>query len=85
MAVQSPTNSFRTSDTVLAAYLISAGCSTPNIEFLNGNNKAYFIFSKENFDIDTCVNDFNSGRAIGNIVVFMAAYQNLIRRIKERY
>jgi hypothetical protein len=78
------TDSFRTSDTVLAAYLISAGCNTPGMEFPNGN-KAYFVFSQENFDIDPYVNDFNSGRATGNIVVFMAAYQNLIRRIKERY
>jgi hypothetical protein len=75
---------FKTSETVLAAYLISSGCNTPEIEFVNGN-KAYFIFSRENADLDPFINDFNSGRAIGNIVVFMAAYQNLIRRIKERY
>ena len=80
--VLSHSDSFKTSDTILAAYLISAGCNTPKMEFPNGN-KAYFIFSRENFDIDTCVNDFNSGRAMGNIVVFMAAYQNLIRLIKD--
>ena len=73
---------FRTSDTILAAYLISSGCNMPTFDFPNGN-KAYFLFSRENFDIDTYVNNFNSGRAIGNIVVFMAAYQNLIRLIKE--
>jgi len=75
---------FRTSETVLAAYLISSGFTTPEIEFSN-SNKAYFIFSRENADLDPFINDFNSGRAVGNIAIFMAAYQNLIRRIKERY
>jgi hypothetical protein len=79
---QSNIDIYRTSDTVLAAYLISSGCNMPTFDFPNGN-KAYFLFSRENFDIDTYVNNFNSGRAIGNIVVFMAAYQNLIRLIKD--
>ena len=79
---QSNIDIFRTSDTVLAAYLISSGCNMPTFDFPNGN-KAYFLFSRENFDIDTYVNNFNSGRSIGNIVVFMAAYQNLIRLIKD--
>ena len=79
---QSNIDIFRTSDTVLAAYLISSGCNMPTFDFPNGN-KAYFLFSRENFDIDTYVNNFNSGRAIGSIVVFMAAYQNLIRLIKD--
>ena len=79
---QSNIDIFRTSDTVLAAYLISSGCNMPTFDFPNGN-KAYFLFSREIFDIDTYVNNFNSGRAIGNIVVFMAAYQNLIRLIKD--
>lgn len=75
---------FKTSETILAAYLISSGFNTPEIEFVNGS-KAYFIFSRENADLEPFINDFNSGRAVGNIAIFMAAYQNLIRRIKERY
>ena len=75
---------FKTSETILAAYLISSGFNTPEIEFVNGS-KAYFIFSRENADLEPFINDLNSGRAVGNIAIFMAAYQNLIRRIKERY
>jgi hypothetical protein len=75
---------FRTSETVLAAYLISAGFNTPAIDFVNGS-KAYFVFPRDNADLEPFINDFNSGRATSNVVVFMAAYQNLIRRIKERY
>ena len=77
-------DSFRTSDTALAAYLISEGIDTPSIEFTNGT-RAFFIFTRQNPQIDKHISDFDSARAIGNIVLFFNAYQNLLRRIKERY
>jgi len=79
-----PQNSFKTSDTALAAYLISEGMGTPEIEYSNGV-RAYFIFSKEKQDIDLFVGKFDTARAVGNIVLFFNAYQSLLRRIKERY
>lgn len=74
---------FRTSDTALAAYLVSAGFTTPEIDF-NGN-KAYFIFSPKNNDLEKSISEFDTARAEGNIVLFFNAYQSLLRRIRERY
>ena len=76
---------FKTSDTALAAYLVSEGFNTPEIQFPNGNGRAYFIFLKANFDIEKYVADYDTARANGNIVLFFNAYQTLLRRIKERY
>jgi len=76
---------FKTSDTALAAYLISEGLSTPEIQYPNGNGRAYFIFPIANFDIQKFVADYDTARASGNIVLFFNAYQTLLRRIKERY
>jgi len=76
-------DSFRTSDTALAAYLISEGYGVPDIEY-NGS-RASFIFSKENQQIEKSIGDWDTARAEANVVLFFNAYQNLLRRIKERY
>ncbi len=75
---------FRTSDTALSAYLISAGFGPPEIEFTNGT-RAFFIFTRQDPKIDKYISDFDTARAKGNIVLFFNAYQSLLRRIKERY
>lgn len=75
---------FRTSDTALAAYLISAGYGTPELDFNNGS-QAFFIFSKDNPQIDDAIAKFDSQQAEGNITRFFQAYQTLLRRIRERY
>ncbi len=77
-------NQFRTSDTALAAYLISEGFNTPEIEYTNGT-RAHFIFSRDNQKLDKYIADFDTARAIGNVVLFFNAYQVLLRRIRERY
>jgi len=77
----SETDSLRTSETSLAAYLISEGFDY-EIEF-NGS-KAFFIFSK-NPKINKFISAYDTARAKGNIVLFFNAYQTLLRRIKERY
>jgi hypothetical protein len=82
--VISSEDSFRTSDTALSAYLVSEGFGTPEIEFTNGM-RAFFIFSRHNPKIDNFISDFDTARAIGNIVLFFNAYQTLLRRIRERY
>ena len=76
--------SFKTSDTALSAYLVSEGFGTPKIEFNNGA-RATFVFSRENPDISKSINEFDTARATGNIVLFFNAYQVLLRRIRERY
>ena len=73
---------FRTSDTALAAYLITAGFDSPNIEYENGN-RAYFLF-ETSVSLSNSISSYDTARAIGNIVLFFNAYQSLLRRIKER-
>lgn len=74
---------FKTSDTALAAYLVSEGYNTPDIDF-NGN-KAYFLFSPKDSKLEKSISEFDTARAEGNIVLFFNAYQSLLRRIRERY
>ncbi len=82
--VMSLNESFRTSDTALAAYLVSEGFGTPEIEFNNGS-RAFFVFSKNNPKIEDSIGAWDVGRAKGNVVMFFQAYQTLLRRIRERY
>jgi len=74
---------YRTSNTALAAYLISEGFGIPEMEFPNGS-QAYFIFERSP-KIEKHIAIFDAAQAKGNIVLFFNAYQNLLRRIKERY
>ena len=69
--------------TAQAAYLISEGFNAPEIVF--DGDRASFLFSNENHSIDKYISDYDTGRAVGNIVLFFNAYQALLRRIKERY
>ena len=78
-----PDKYFKTSNTALAAYLISEGFGIPDIDY-NGT-KAFFIFPRDNSRLDKCIRDYDTIQAEGNIVCFFNAYQSLIRRIKERY
>lgn len=73
---------YRTSETAIAAYLISIGYDYPSIEYENGF-RAYFVFPAK-IDLDEKLKDWDMERANGNLVRFFNAYQNLIRRIKER-
>jgi hypothetical protein len=82
--VMSLNESFKTSDTALSAYLVSEGFGTPEIEFPNGS-RAFFVFSRENPKIEDSINAWDTGRALGNVVMFFQAYQTLLRRIRERY
>jgi hypothetical protein len=74
---------FKTSDTALAAYLISEGFNSPDIEY-NGGIRASFVFTKS-IELDKCISEYDTARANGNVVLFFNAYQALLRRIKERY
>ena len=67
--------------TAQAAYLISEGFDAPDIIF--DGNRASFIFTDSNHSIDKYISDYDTGRAVGNIVLFFNAYQALLRRIKD--
>ena len=80
---QDNSDKFKTSDTAQAAFLITEGYGTPNIEY-NGK-RAFFIFSRGNPAIDASIREWETARAMTNAVLFFNAYQSLLRRIKERY
>ncbi len=71
------------STTALAAYLISEGFDAPEIVY--EGDRASFIFQNKNHELDKFITDYDTARAMGNIVLFFNAYQALLRRIKERY
>jgi len=73
---------YRTSDTALAAFLITAGFDSPDIEYANGN-RAYFLFEASD-NLLNSISTYDTARATGNIVLFFNVYQSLLRRIKER-
>ena len=77
-------NTFKTTNTALAAYLISEGFNAPDIEY-NGYDKASFIFDNKHHEVDKYVSDFDTLRATGNIPIFFNTYRALLNRIKERY
>ncbi len=83
MVVVSSDNQFPTSNTALAAWLISQGFGTPDIEF-NGS-KAYFIFIRQDPQMKHDIDLWDSLKAEGNCSLFFNAYQTLLRRIQERY
>ena len=78
------TTTFRTSNTALAAYLISEGFGTPDVEFVN-DSRAFFLFPKDNPKIQDFINAWDTVKAAGNVVMFFQAYQTLLRRVRERY
>ena len=67
--------------TAQAAYLISEGFDAPDILF--DCNRASFVFTDSNHTIDKYISDYDTGRAVGNIVLFFNAYSSLLRRIKD--
>ena len=79
--VLDPQNSFKTSDTAQAAFLITAGYGSPELE--KNGTRAYFIFTTDNPEIYNSIKEWDAARAITNAVLFFNAYQTLLRRIKE--
>lgn len=80
--VVSSNGAFTTSDTALAAYLISEGFNPPTKET---NGRRIFWTFETSDPLQQSAREFGAGRAIGNISLFFNAYQGLIGRIKEGY
>lgn len=75
-------NVFRTSDTVLAAYLIEQGFDQPDIE--NNGRRAFYLFKRSDALLKA-VHLFETDEAMGNVNHFYNNYRKLMRRIKEGY
>lgn len=72
---------YRTSETAIAAYLISNGYDFPEIEFENGF-RAYFVFSNPKPDLEDMLRRWDMQQSAE--YRFHNVYQSLIRRVKER-
>lgn len=86
--VNSDNNHFRTSDTPLAAYLISEGFTLIEIDYETDPKRAFMHFALETpgtlKDIETKRQDFYSCKAVGNIVMFDEARRKLARMIRNQ-
>ena len=72
---------YATSDTPLAAYLISKGFELKDIK--RKKDKSHFIFPNSDPSIEKAVFEFQSSTAEGNINIFFNAYRYLLRRMRE--
>lgn len=73
--------SFETTDSALAAYLISEGFTKPGIKL--DNNRCVFCFIDNNNSISAFVTNYQSGKAIGNIPAFYHSYKHVLRRVHD--
>ncbi len=71
---------FTTSNTALAAYLVSEGFPIVSTDQTNG--KVSFSF-EPNSSLAGCIRDFELAQATGNIVMFYNTYRSLLRQIKR--
>lgn len=81
-------NYFRTSDTSLAAYLISEhGYAVYEIDYISDSRRAILIFKLEadsdKDKIDKIQREFYTLKSRGNIQLFQEAYRKLARTIKN--
>lgn len=83
MMVMSESNSFRTSDTALAAFLISEGFTLSDID--HTSKRSFYLFPNDSEKLNKTIGEYDTARVTGNIVLFFNAYQSLLRRVKERY
>lgn len=82
MAIGHNDTEYRTSETPLAAYLMSEGFILLDVEH---NDRSVFIFKNDTPKLQETVRLYQSGQAKGNIAVFFNAYKRLLRRIKEGF
>ena len=85
MKVDVPTSNFCTTDTALAAYLVSEDFKLLHIDYAIDNKRATFVFgnSRNNQALSDAVDAFYLLKAEGNIATYEAARRDLIRRIKR--
>jgi hypothetical protein len=81
LSIKSLNHNFSTSDTALAAYLVSQGISEPEIE--HTQNGCVFCFSDRNLDIQPYVFSYQTGTATGNIYIFYKNYKRLLNIVNK--
>lgn len=83
MNESSQDKTFHTSNTALAAYLITEGFGNPDIEF--SNEQAIWVFQKDSTALTDYVRNYHLTKAMTNAAVFFNNYRTLLTRIKEGY
>ena len=70
---------YETSDSALAAYLITQGTNEPQIT-LDKDKQCVFGFNEID-NLQVLVNSYQSGNAHGNIYLFFHNYKRLLKRV----
>lgn len=74
---------FKTSETPLAAFLVTEGFAIVDVIF-NGS-KAFFLFANEGKKLQANIEDFQLLRAKTNAAQLISNYQQLVSRTKRGY
>lgn len=73
---------FRTSDTPLAAYLLSEGFNLLDIDYSN-TKRFVFVFANDSKKLADFTRQYHLAKARGNIVSFFSAYKHLLFKIRN--
>lgn len=74
---------FKTDDTPLAAYLVTEGYQVLDIIF-NGS-RAYFLFANDDQKFQQFIKDFQLLRATSNAAQLIFNYQELVKRTRRGF
>ena len=81
-------NEYRTSDTSLAAYLLTEGFTEPSLEQLpneHGGTRGVFIFTNDTTALQECIRKYQTGQASVEPATYLRNYRHLVRRAREGY
>ncbi len=73
---------FRTSETPLAAFLVSQGFTLLRIEY--EGKRGFYVFPDNDFCLIEAQKNFAMHKAVGNICAYEAARQELTEKVKFR-
>lgn len=72
---------FETSDSALAAYLISEGYPEPTLR--NNNNRCVFCFDGDDGKMQSYIRAYQSGDATTNVSIFYHNYKRVLRMVHD--
>lgn len=73
---------YTTTDTALAAYLMSEGFEYSHLDNTNPY-RCIFTYPNNSTQLSQLIHDYESGKAMGNIALFFHCYKRLLIRIKN--
>lgn len=82
MMLNSAEKYYSTSDTALAAWLISQGFELIDLDYSHPSSVT-FLFEFDGQSFSKAVKTFQIGTAEGNILAFFRAYKRLLLKVKE--